>query len=415
VVSVALLTASVIRVSLSISNIKVGLDKLYWVAENTNSSIVYSVIEDAKLQLHRSQVFLKDLERALFVVLIGGSILLVVIDAINKSQQVAGVFLMFMLLAFTLYMPTTNADLSSLQTPVPHFYARVNMMVPPNLVGIGDLIDVSGYITPQPATVYQYSVFYHIGMVDSRWEFDICDWVGAGYFTRIGVGTVFYIEWFIDWVYHEMTAPGVTFGEPLHVFLCAEAGGWCAHVWNSEGNLSLQKSNVDLPLSGVKFKAVAGGESVHPDNHMSAVFSGLTWTTKYTPSGGHELDSYASGYWDGNMFDCEIVEDAPYSLYLQQPYYEFAVSSHCHLSISVAGTPPPHGTTKPSPGTHEYDAGSEVEVTAIPDSGYIFRYWSLDGAVTSDNPITVTMDADHSLIAYFRVDGGGGSDKCYPK
>jgi len=66
------------------------------------------------------------------------------------------------------------------------------------------------------------------------------------------------------------------------------------------------------------------------------------------------------------------------------------------------------GTTNPSPGTYTYSYGSSVTVTASATSGHSFDYWLLDGATCYDNPITVTMDADHTLTAYFQ--GGGGGD-----
>jgi len=60
------------------------------------------------------------------------------------------------------------------------------------------------------------------------------------------------------------------------------------------------------------------------------------------------------------------------------------------------------GTTDPSPGTYTYDEGTEVTITAIPDSGYEFSNWSGD-ASGADNPITVTMDGDKSITANFRA------------
>jgi len=60
------------------------------------------------------------------------------------------------------------------------------------------------------------------------------------------------------------------------------------------------------------------------------------------------------------------------------------------------------GTTDPPPGDYEYLENSSVSVTAIPDEGYEFDFWLLDGAQYTSNPITVTMDADHELSAYFK-------------
>jgi hypothetical protein len=45
--------------------------------------------------------------------------------------------------------------------------------------------------------------------------------------------------------------------------------------------------------------------------------------------------------------------------------------------------------------------GNSVPVTAIPNSGYSFYYWLLDGEEKTENSITVIMDANHTLEAFF--------------
>jgi len=69
------------------------------------------------------------------------------------------------------------------------------------------------------------------------------------------------------------------------------------------------------------------------------------------------------------------------------------------FNLTIASTE--DGTTDSLPGTYNYTAGSLVNVTAIPSSGYSFDYWLLDGEERTENPITVTMDANHTLEAFF--------------
>jgi hypothetical protein len=71
------------------------------------------------------------------------------------------------------------------------------------------------------------------------------------------------------------------------------------------------------------------------------------------------------------------------------------------LSISVS--PPRCGSVSPDLGT--CDAGESVTLTATPSSGYRFDHWggSVSGSV---NPVTVTMDSDKSIIAYFTIEDG---------
>ncbi|MBN1357396.1 hypothetical protein JW988_01375 [Candidatus Bathyarchaeota archaeon] len=69
------------------------------------------------------------------------------------------------------------------------------------------------------------------------------------------------------------------------------------------------------------------------------------------------------------------------------------------LTISPSGG----GSTNPSPGIHEYLKNSQVPVMANAYSGYVFDHWILDGNTYTQNPITITMNDDHELQAYFAV------------
>jgi len=87
---------------------------------------------------------------------------------------------------------------------------------------------------------------------------------------------------------------------------------------------------------------------------------------------------------------------------------------YCKLIIETSTG----GTTDPSPGVYSRPEGTEVQVEAIPDSGYEFSSWSGDASGTT-NPITITMDLDKSITANFTAistgDGGdtGGGGGCF--
>jgi len=70
------------------------------------------------------------------------------------------------------------------------------------------------------------------------------------------------------------------------------------------------------------------------------------------------------------------------------------------------------GTTDPAPGTYIHEPGTEVTITAIGESGYMFMGWSGD-ASGGTNPITIIMDSDKSIRADYATGeyggGGGGS------
>jgi hypothetical protein len=53
------------------------------------------------------------------------------------------------------------------------------------------------------------------------------------------------------------------------------------------------------------------------------------------------------------------------------------------------------------PGTYHFNAGSTAELRASPGADNYFLFWIIDGTVNDANPVTVTMNADHSVKAYF--------------
>jgi hypothetical protein len=70
-----------------------------------------------------------------------------------------------------------------------------------------------------------------------------------------------------------------------------------------------------------------------------------------------------------------------------------------YFNLSIASTET--GTTNPLPGIYTHQAGTSVNVTAIPNPGYSFDYWLLNEDNRTENPITVTMDTNHTLEAVF--------------
>jgi len=59
------------------------------------------------------------------------------------------------------------------------------------------------------------------------------------------------------------------------------------------------------------------------------------------------------------------------------------------------------GTTDPIPGTHSYMEGSSINVTAIPISGHTFDHWQFDGEERKENPITILIETNYNLEAFF--------------
>ncbi len=73
-------------------------------------------------------------------------------------------------------------------------------------------------------------------------------------------------------------------------------------------------------------------------------------------------------------------------------------ASQFNLQIEVNG----QGTTDPVIGSHKYDLGTPVQVTANAGANYKFDHWLLNGtSFGTSNPCTVTMNANYVLTAVF--------------
>jgi hypothetical protein len=61
-----------------------------------------------------------------------------------------------------------------------------------------------------------------------------------------------------------------------------------------------------------------------------------------------------------------------------------------------------NGQTVPAEGTYQASSGT-YSFKAVPKTGFQFSHWLYDGLTVTDNPITVPVDGDHNLEAFFTV------------
>ncbi len=76
-------------------------------------------------------------------------------------------------------------------------------------------------------------------------------------------------------------------------------------------------------------------------------------------------------------------------------WFEEEVKYH-ELEVNIDG----EGTVEVEPEQDEYEAGTEVTLTAVPAEGWYFKEWSGDETST-EVEITVTMDEDKNITAHF--------------
>jgi hypothetical protein len=325
----------------------------------------------------------------------------VTLSVLNKrklfKQKYVATALILLLITF-FQTPTVHARIS--QTGFWRGYAGVKLTIPQDSY----LESVTGYITPRPDDVSEGFIGGYIEVYAHTPDWN--DWIQAGYTTDIELGTVFYVESYVEDIHDINTAPGVSFFEKYLIHIQMEiASGvilWSAFIYDGDGNTMLKMENVFLRYS-LTYRATAMAESTADCNGFEAEFSELEWKCF--------LDG--EGYWDGTEgLTCTVIEDDPYFVKMKAPYYHFFASGAVgpkSLGISVSSYG--HGTTNPVPGYHTYDCGEVAIVKAAADYGYGFNYWDLDGGMYVQNPIVITMIEPCTLEAHFKsASGGGGGD-----
>ena len=181
--------------------------------------------------------------------------------------------------------------------------------------------------------------------------------------------------------------------------------GFTAYWWNMDPETAPDckmavygNGNVHLKLYGLTVNSPVAPADVYIDGR----YRGTTGNTFAVDSGSHSVrvDSSTNVFhnFDGypefqNPTTVSVTSDTT----IQANYYANPPPQYT-LSISAGQG----GTTDPQPGNPQYTPGL-VPVTAIPNEGYFFDHWLLDGQSYTQNPIAVTMSSNHNLEAYFVV------------
>ncbi|MBS7635996.1 PKD domain-containing protein, partial [Candidatus Bathyarchaeota archaeon] len=114
------------------------------------------------------------------------------------------------------------------------------------------------------------------------------------------------------------------------------------------------------------------------------------------------VSGYNFNYWDVDGMS-QGAGVNPITVIINAPKTATAHYTTVVITYTLKIETTPGGTTNPAPGTYSYAAGSQVQVTAIPSSGYIFDHWELNGTnVGTATTYTVTMNANYVLKAFFR-------------
>lgn len=88
----------------------------------------------------------------------------------------------------------------------------------------------------------------------------------------------------------------------------------------------------------------------------------------------------------------------PLTISMNSPKHVVAQFAKLTYTVQLQSNPPSGGTVRPDSG--EFEAGSQITVSATPANGYRFDHWSGDASGTA-NPLLITPDRDMVITANF--------------
>ena len=170
--------------------------------------------------------------------------------------------------------------------------------------------------------------------------------------------------------------------------------------WTDNGTIVSATSSYIFPLNSsttlvanfaiktYTLNVTAVNGSVVKDPNQATYNSGATVQLTATPDAGYTFTS-----WSGDA----TGSDNPLTVTMNA---NKNITANFTLNTYTLNVTALNGTVVKNPNLAAYNSGATVQLTATPSPGYTFTSWSGD-ATGSDNPLTVTMNADKNITANF--------------
>ena len=145
------------------------------------------------------------------------------------------------------------------------------------------------------------------------------------------------------------------------------------------------------------------GTTTPPEGVYAGLAHGASLPVAANANAGYHLD-----HWELDGADVGSVN--PVTVLMYADHHLEAMFAVGGQTLTVAVSPRDAATLTPAAGTYPYPDGATATVvvdTVTP--GYTFSGWILDGTPVGSEVLTYTvlMEADHTVVATFRADGGG--------
>jgi hypothetical protein len=189
----------------------------------------------------------------------------------------------------------------------------------------------------------------------------------------------------------------------------ARNGDGIETAWTSLGSQSTQACGTNYTLSLAKNGN--GSVKVNGTSHS------LPWSGQFSSGSQVQLEAVPDSGWNFTEWSGDVTGNTnPITITMsadktctatfntQQPgTYTLNITKNGNGSVKV------NGTSHSLPWSGQFSSGSQVQLEALPDSGWNFTEWS--GDVTGNvNPTTVPMNGNVSLTANFSQETGGAPE-----
>ena len=139
----------------------------------------------------------------------------------------------------------------------------------------------------------------------------------------------------------------------------------------------------------------SGGGTTTPAVGVHTYPEGTVVNISATPNPGYVFSSWTGDVADPNSASTTVTMNADKTVTAN-----FVVSHDLTMGVSPSGG----GTTAPAVGVHTYAEGTVVNITATPNTGYVFDHWTGGVADPNSASTTVTMDAAKTVTANFAAE-----------
>jgi hypothetical protein len=256
------------------------------------------------------------------------------------------------------------------------------------------------------AMKYFIGYFYYIALVDGYSVRDSLNRASIAFFNTTYTSSLLYTGYDLWW-------PGSdnpVLMDPQYFdegqIRALGLSGWYPREFYSSGSMGSTKNSMQVFGDGSKYL-------FQPKVTLAANYGSPTFSLDGTAHGTGDVNVWRKSYSVGvsvpsgytfNRFEyngSSYYSNPSNILFNYSGYLEawFAPVTTRYLDVySGVG-----GNTTPAAGSHPYNQGVPVSVTAYANSGYAFDYWIYDDVpfYEASNPVTITLNVDHSIQPVF--------------